>query len=26
LICDGVATTTVWPAGMVSASHAVVPT
>ena len=25
-ISDGVATTTVWPAGMVNVSHAVVPT
>ena len=25
-ICDGVANTTVWPAGMVKVSHAVVPT
>ena len=25
LICDGVATTAVWPAGMVSVSQAVVP-
>ena len=26
LICDGVATTTVWPTGMVKVNHAVAPT